>query len=478
MPSPVTSAKDAQSWLESKGWMLNSEDSSSSKLSDVLLAATLSFKIPADASTAIRSVAFLLRAHADESFTSSVADQLINKVIDKIDSPLVELNNAVNATKTFLDAAAQKQAAKLLSLQDLIKQQTELIKSLTDASEKAALAANPRSLADSAWPPLPASGSAAFSPGLPFPSAPQNAVHTDPKVSQRVAITAKQLLIEYGPLEEGEVPRPKTIEVQRELRQLFNDWIDATTAAEVDGEQTQPTPLRVVCNISIFDRPAFLLEFDSAASKDKFTEMIENNNFLLGKLSPKARIRPRTYAVIFRFVPCNGPFDPSINENLHNLERENDLPPNTIVAASWCKHPDRRSPNQTTATLKVACANPDAANSLLTGRICIDDHLVTIRKDLRIPIRCVKCQEYGHTQDACIGIDKCANCASESHRSDKCDRAPSCVSCGPGSRHPSTFAACPAFIKKSEALDGCFPENTMPYFPAKEDWTLVGFRRA
>ena len=41
-PSPVTSAKDARSWLESKGWILNSEDNSDSKLSDILLSATIS----------------------------------------------------------------------------------------------------------------------------------------------------------------------------------------------------------------------------------------------------------------------------------------------------------------------------------------------------------------------------------------------------------------------------------------------------
>ena len=52
-PSPVTSAKDARSWLENKGWILSSEDSSGAKLSDILLAATLSFKLPADACTAI-----------------------------------------------------------------------------------------------------------------------------------------------------------------------------------------------------------------------------------------------------------------------------------------------------------------------------------------------------------------------------------------------------------------------------------------
>ena len=401
-PSLVTSAKDAWSWLESKGWILNSEDNTNSKLSDVLLAATLSFKLTADASTAIRSVAFLLRAHADKSFTSSVADQLIDKVINKINGPLAELNKAVNATKHFLDVATQKQAAELLTLQDSIKQQSELVKLLTDASEKASLTTNPRNLVDTVWPPLPASGGVAFNSDLP--SAPQSAAHANPKVAQRVALTAKQLLIEYGPLEEGEVPRPKTIEAQRDLHQLFNDWIDATTAVEADGEQLQRAPSRAVRNISIFDRPTFLLKFNSTESKDKFTEMIDNNNFLLSKLGPKAHIRPCTFAVIFWFVPCNGPFDPSLDENLQNLERENDLPHNSIVAVSWCKHPDRRSPNQTTSMLKVACANPDIANHLVTGHIRVDDHLVTVTKDLRIPIRCIKCQDYGHTQDTLLWI--------------------------------------------------------------------------
>ena len=199
--------------------------------------------------------------------------------------------------------------------------------------------------------------------------------------------------------------------------------------------------------------------------------MLDKNDFLLRKLNPKARIRPRTYAVIFRFVPCNGPFDPSSDEHLRNVEIENDLPANSIIAASWCKRPDKRSPNQTTATLKVACSSPDTANQMLTGRIRVDDHLVDVRKDLRIPLRCVKCQEYGHMQDSCIGVAKCVNCSSESHSADKCDRSPSCVSCGPSSQHPSSSPSCPSFIKKCEALDSRFPENTMPYYPSKDSWT-------
>ena len=228
------------------------------------------------------------------------------------------------------------------------------------------------------------------------------------------------------------------------------------------NEGPPPPPSRAVRNVSVFDRPVFLIEFDSADSKSSFVDMIDKNNFLLRKLNPKVRIRPRTYAVIFRFIPCNGPIDPSSDEHLRNIEIENDLPGNSIIAASWCKHPDRRSPNQTTATLKVACSSPDMANQMLTGRIRIDDHLVDVRKDLHIPLRCVKCQEYGHMQDLCIGVAKCANCTSESHSTDKCDRSPSCMSCGLSSQHPSSSPSCPSFIKKCEALDNRFPENTMP----------------
>ena len=41
---------------------------------------------------------------------------------------------------------------------------------------------------------------------------------------------------------------------------MFNDWFDISL----------PTPSRAVRNISIFDSPSVLLEFDSTESKSKF----------------------------------------------------------------------------------------------------------------------------------------------------------------------------------------------------------------
>ena len=149
---------DAQSWLENKGWMLNSEDNSSMKLSDILLAATLLFKLLADTCSAIPAAMFLIHAQSNDITAATVTDNVIDKVIDKINAPIVKLNEHIDATKSFLDAATQKQAAELLSLQEAVKQQANFIKLLADTSEKATQLPNPRGLSDAAWPLLTASG--------------------------------------------------------------------------------------------------------------------------------------------------------------------------------------------------------------------------------------------------------------------------------------------------------------------------------
>src|ERR1700692_3344470 len=72
------------------------------------------------------------------------------------------------------------------------------------------------------------------------------------------------------------------------------------------------------------------------------------------------------------------------------------------------------------ATFKVLCTSPEAANHLLRGHIHIADQLVNIHKDLCQPIRCIKCQEYGHIRDTCINVKRCAICASEIHITNTC----------------------------------------------------------
>jgi hypothetical protein len=68
--SPVSSVDEAHSWLEKKGWMLTSEPYTKSQLAEVLFSAALSFKLPAEADTAIHSVAYLIWEQSEDEVAS------------------------------------------------------------------------------------------------------------------------------------------------------------------------------------------------------------------------------------------------------------------------------------------------------------------------------------------------------------------------------------------------------------------------
>ena len=132
--SPVSSAKNAQSWLEKKGWALNSETCSINKLADILFLVALLFKLLAEANTAICSLAFLICDQADKDFAGSIADKIINKVIDKLNVPVENLNNSIAAAKSFINATSQQHTSKLISLQGSVKQHNNLVKALAESS--------------------------------------------------------------------------------------------------------------------------------------------------------------------------------------------------------------------------------------------------------------------------------------------------------------------------------------------------------
>ncbi|KAF8803033.1 hypothetical protein BYT27DRAFT_7018997, partial [Phlegmacium glaucopus] len=194
---------------------------------------------------------------------------------------------------------------------------------------------------------------------------------------------------------------------------------------------------------------------------------------LSSSLGPSASIKPKSYNLIFKFVPCTGDFDPENANLLTDIESNNNLPPSSILSASWIKRSDCRSPNQKVASLKIACASPESANHLLCEKVFIEGQAITVRKDLKEPIRCNKCQEHGHIRANCHGTEVCAHCASNGHTTINCppNQPARCRSCGPGSTHPSYSRSCPVFNSKCVAIDARYPKNSMPYFPTGERWT-------
>ena len=219
----------------------------------------------------------------------------------------------------------------------------------------------------------------------------------------------------------------------------------------------------------------FLFELNSPAAAACFRSYCSEFNLLTSYLGRAAHVKDKAYNLVFRFVPCQGNFDPYDLDHIATIETENGLDAGSIASASWLKKPEWRSPNQHVASLKITCSSPEAANHLLHEQIYVAGHVVTIRKDLCEPIRCNKCQLYGHIHSACLSDEKCAFCASNDHTTADChpNQRPCCVSCGPDSNHASSSCICLTFKGKCDALDARYPENSMPYFPTGEHWTCA-----
>ncbi|EIW85811.1 hypothetical protein CONPUDRAFT_37341, partial [Coniophora puteana RWD-64-598 SS2] len=131
-----------------------------------------------------------------------------------------------------------------------------------------------------------------------------------------------------------------------------------------------------------------------------------------------------------------------------------------------------RRAGQTTAHAMVKCRSPEAANALLRDGVVIDCVKYYPTKDRRDPMRCAKCQQWGHLAAKCQSpTDVCGTCG-DAHRTKSCPQKEKrhCVSCKSGD-HASWDRSCPEFIRHKEALHARFPEDDLPYFPTGEQWT-------
>jgi hypothetical protein len=64
------------------------------------------------------------------------------------------------------------------------------------------------------------------------------------------------------------------------------------------------------------------------------------------------------------------------------------------------------------------------------------------------PLRCFKCQQFGHGQSTCLRRSICPKCGLEAHGEGECSRTPHCVNCK--GDHPAFAPACPVWQKEKE----------------------------
>ncbi|GFU82661.1 uncharacterized protein TNCV_2900021 [Trichonephila clavipes] len=100
------------------------------------------------------------------------------------------------------------------------------------------------------------------------------------------------------------------------------------------------------------------------------------------------------------------------------------------------------------------------------------------------PLRCFKCQRFGHSQTSCRGQLTCSRCASVGHASTDCILEPKCVNCS--QPHPSDSEICPKRkiekhiqeiktnknISYPEARQLIVPQLIQTYAPAAKSSTI------
>ncbi len=98
---------------------------------------------------------------------------------------------------------------------------------------------------------------------------------------------------------------------------------------------------------------------------------------------------------------------------------------------------------------------PTSTLILTFDRPSLPERIVTAFYNLRVrqyvpnPLRCFKCQRFGHTQQRCMSVNAvCGKCGSSVHDPQPCDKPPHCVNCE--GDHPANDNQCPTFLRERE----------------------------
>ncbi|GBN92764.1 hypothetical protein AVEN_247803-1 [Araneus ventricosus] len=84
----------------------------------------------------------------------------------------------------------------------------------------------------------------------------------------------------------------------------------------------------------------------------------------------------------------------------------------------------------------------------------------SVRPYIPNPLRCFKCQRFGHSKTNCRGTLTCARCAVAGHESTGCTAIEKCVNCQ--GKHTSFSRSCPKWKVEKEIVATKFKSNIIP----------------
>ncbi|KAG1658849.1 RNA-directed DNA polymerase from mobile element jockey [Nymphon striatum] len=107
----------------------------------------------------------------------------------------------------------------------------------------------------------------------------------------------------------------------------------------------------------------------------------------------------------------------------------------------------------TTGTIILTFNIPEPPKSIKAAylNVCVDKYIPN-------PLRCYKCQKFGHHQTSCKHEAVCGRCGEANHTDDGCEKTPCCVNCK--GKHPSYSRECPNFTLEKKIVTYKYNNNT------------------
>lgn len=121
-----------------------------------------------------------------------------------------------------------------------------------------------------------------------------------------------------------------------------------------------------------------------------------------------------------------------------NQSEETDGPTNQSEETNEPTNQSKKTP-----LFILTFSTPNLPNRIKAGYLN-----VSVRPYIPNPLRCFRCQRFGHSITSCRGSATCAKCGCKEHSSEQCTSKACCINCG--GDHPAYFKSCPKWQLEKE----------------------------
>lgn len=382
---------------------------------------------------------------SSESLKASMGS-FLDKKMDESSGKLER--DLLAATQAIEKAVEEKLTEKFRILQDKIESSAiQHAKSYKDA-----LASSP--------PPLPRTRPSPPSSSYTWPLPATHGM--DPRTEARIRNQQRRILLD------GVKPSLAS-QALSSIAKVFNEAIKQL----MEGAETLSSPLPKISSVvRLLRGNALILECSSSEAASKITSTEFAKKFLEKiDAGQGAAFVPRNYVVLARNVPISANLedDESIKEvaELNNISDHSHL-----KKMKWVKPIARRDLNQLSAHAYITFLDPQTASEAIRDGLVIASRRVKTEKCKKEPVRCMKCQKFGHYAANCSQKDNVCGTCGNNHLTSSCSEkiVRKCASCS-STDHASWDKKCPTFLIKNKEYEERNPEVGMPYFPTDEPWT-------